>query len=54
MTAFYHQHHLDLAEWHSLAQKFEHLDRPFRLAYTLEKLARLRSILSELDNQSLI
>jgi hypothetical protein len=44
MTAFYHEHHLDSAEWHALAEKFERLDRPFRLAYTLEKLARLEAI----------
>jgi hypothetical protein len=30
--------------WYILAEKFERLDRPFRLSYTLEKLARLESI----------
>ena len=41
MVAFFHKHHLDPAEWHTLAEKFERADRPFRAAYTLEKLARL-------------
>jgi hypothetical protein len=47
MTAFHHEHHLDPAEWYTLAKKFERADRPFRSAYTLEKLARLQSILSD-------
>lgn len=42
--AFYHEHHLDPAEWHALSQKFERANRPYRAAYTLEKLARLESI----------
>lgn len=39
--AFYHQGHLDPAEWQALSQMFERCGRNFRAAYTLEKLARL-------------
>jgi hypothetical protein len=46
--AFYHEQFLDPAEWHALAKKFERANRPYRAAYTLEKLARLESILSSL------
>jgi hypothetical protein len=49
--SFYHEHHLDPAEWHAQSEKFARADRPHRAAYTHEKLARLQAILSEWDNQ---
>ncbi len=42
--AFYHEGHLDPAEWEALSKMFERSGRIYRAAYTLEKLARLQSV----------
>jgi hypothetical protein len=45
--AFYHDGHLDPAEWQSLADQLERANRPHRRLRLLEKLAEFESNLSD-------